>query len=56
MPAGYPEWPGPRDAEEGKGYSRQEPEADGNVFVAESISERDDGAVVVSGHYEVVQS
>jgi hypothetical protein len=54
MPAGYPAWPGPRDAEEGEAYTRADPDGDGNVFVVSEISDETDGGITVVGHYEVI--
>lgn len=53
MPAGFPEWPGPRDAEAGITYTREHPnpQSDANVFVVTEITE-DDGAVTVTGRFE----
>ena len=49
MPAGYPDWPGPRDADEGASYSRDGPR-DCNVFHVQTIDAN--GRIVVSGVWE----
>jgi len=54
MPQGYPQWPGPREAEPGTTYTRSnpDPEGDGNVFTVAEIETRDDGTVTVTGRFE----
>lgn len=52
MPGEHPEWPGPRDADEGATYARDDDTSDANVFVVDSVDTRDDGAVVVKGRFE----
>jgi len=54
MPAGYSEWPGPRDAEEGQEYTRAGGPGDANVFRVETVTEHEDGRVSVSGAWREV--
>lgn len=47
----YPDWPGPRDAEEGVAYTRDDINSDRKVFVVDTIDNRDGGIVVIKGRY-----
>lgn len=52
MPAGYPEYPGPEDAETGETYTYET--ADGES-VAATVAEKnvgEDGSISVTLHYE----
>lgn len=51
MPAGYPEYPGPHDAEEGETYTYQR-DGDAVAATVKAISKAEDGSVLVSLQFD----
>jgi len=52
MPAGYPTYPGPREAEEGKSYTYENSDGESVVATVSQKVVQDDGGLSISLNYE----